>query len=589
MNFLGVHQSAKGFSWLQRAADTRAVMALERAAGLDEVTARLLAARGIGPEDLETFLTPRLRDLLPDPLILQGFEALAQTLLDAIHARETIGILTDYDVDGATSAAVMVACLRALGADYHLYVPDRLEEGYGPSDKAFVHFAHAGVKTVLTLDCGSMAHGPLHRAEAGGIRVLVIDHHQISGDPPRVTAHINPNQAGCISGIGTCAAVGVAFVVAVGLRRAAKERGLAFGIDLMQLLDLVALGTICDVVPLRGLNRAFVRQGLKVWAETQNPGLQALLTLLPKRPKFDGALAGFQIGPRLNAAGRVGPSDLAARILTTDAADEAQRLARELDRLNQLRRTMEAETLATARLALAQEAETRDLAINFVVNAAFHPGVVGIVAGRLKDATGKPSLVLGMDPEGKAVGSGRSVAGFDLGRAVLKLREEGLLLTGGGHAMAAGLKCAVDKIATVKAALEQAFLEATREAPEAGLGKVREIDLALSPAAATPDLAAFLSRLQPFGAHNPEPKVAIMRVRTTFMQIVGTNHIRVKLEDGAGHALSAIAFRAAGSNVETVLRQGREQHIHVAGSLTLDEWRGGDSAQLLIDDVALAS
>ena len=589
MSFLGVEESAKGFVWVHRTADEAAIAELERAEGLDELTARLLAARGVSPADFDTFMTPRLRDLLPDPSRLKGFDALAETLLDAIAAGETIGILTDYDVDGATSAAVLVSCLRTLGAPFHLYVPDRVDEGYGPSDKAFIEFAQAGIKTVVTLDCGSMAHGVLHRAEAGGIRVMVVDHHQISGEPPRVTAHINPNQDGCESGIGTCAAVGVAFVVAVGLRREARARGLAFELDLMKLLDFVALGTVCDVVPLRGLNRAFVLQGLKIWAETQNPGMLALLSVLPKRPKFDGTLAGFQIGPRLNAAGRVGPSDLAAKILTTHEEGEAQRLAGELDRLNQLRRTMEAESLASAKLALAEENEVRERAINFVVNPTFHPGVVGIVAGRLKDATGKPSLVLGADPNGNPVGSGRSVPGFDLGGTVLKLREQGLLLTGGGHAMAAGLKCAPDQAEAVKNAIEAAFLEAADKEPEAVLGKVREIDLAISPAAATAQLATFLGQLQPFGAQNPEPKVAITRVRTTFMQTVGTNHVRVKLEDGAGNALSAIAFRATGSNIETLLRQGRDQHIHVAGSLTLDEWRGGDSAQLLIDDVALAN
>lgn len=582
MSFLGVEESAKGFRWVERVADAQAVTDLQKVGGLDALQARLLAARGIGAEEIQNFLKPRLRDLLPDPARLKGFSEFADTLLTAIADGQTIGILADYDADGATSAGVLVAMLRALGAPFALYVPDRLAEGYGPSDQAFQFFASQSVRTVVCLDCGSMAHGPVQRAEAGGIQVLIIDHHQIAGEPPRVSAHINPNQAGCDSGIGACAAVGVCFVVMVGLKRAAAERGMACDLDLLQVLDLVALGTVCDVVPLRGLNRAFVLQGLKVWQQTTNPGLQALLNILPKRPTFDGSLAGFQVGPRLNAAGRIGPSDLAAKILTSDKGEKAARLAGELDRLNVRRREIESQVLAQARLQLA---EMEDAPCNLVADPSWHPGVVGVVAGRLKDSTGKPSIVLGGDGSGPLTGSGRSVPGFDMGGCILNLRERGMLLSGGGHAMAAGLKLEADKVPDLRVALNQAL----SHVPEAiSQGKTREVDFAIRPGAATAELAKFLGQLQPFGAQNPEPKVVIEAVRVTFMQMVGKNHLKVTLEDGGGHQLKGIAFRASGSNLETVLRKGRDQLVHIAGSLTLDEWGGGDSAQVLIDDAALA-
>lgn len=584
MGFLGVTNSAKGFTWVERTADQASIDKLQQQHALEPLAAKLLAARGIEAEQVEGFLHPRLRTLLPDPSTLKGFDDFEAVFFKAIEAGEEIGILADYDVDGASSAAVLVALLRALGVRFHLYVPDRLTEGYGPSDQAFAHFARLGVRTIVCLDCGSMAHGPVQRAQAAGQSVLIIDHHLLDGAPPAVAAHINPNQDGCESGIGACAAVGVCFVVVVGLRRAAEARGLVFELDLIRLLDLVALGTVCDVVPLKGLNRAFVLQGLKVWPQTLNPGLQALTSLLRKAPKYDGSLAGFQIGPRLNAAGRIGPSDLAAKILTSEDVGEAQRLAAELDRLNQQRREIEAAVLAQARLDLAEKGEGEPF--NLVANPSWHPGVVGIVAGRLKDATGKPSLVLGGHAgEPMLTGSGRSIPGFDLGAVILDLRARGVLASGGGHAMAAGLKLepgAMDALADgLRAALENA--PATQE-----MGKQREIDFAIRPAAASGDLARFLTAMQPYGSGNPEPKVAVTEAHVEFMQLVGKNHLRVTLSDATGEKLKGIAFRAAGSNLETVLRQGRDRPIHLAGSLTLDDWQGGDSAQLLIDDAALA-
>ena len=589
MSLLGVTDSAKGFAWVARLAPPEAVQPLANLPGLGTFGAQLLAARGIGPGEAQTFLRPRLRDLLPDPASLMGFAAFEDAFFAAAQRGETLGILADYDVDGATSAAVLVALLRALGLEFSLYVPDRLEEGYGPSDKAFADFARQGVRTVICLDCGSMAHGPVQRAVAAGLRVLIIDHHLIEGAPPQVTAHINPNQAGCSSGLGSCAAVGVCFTVMVGLRRAAQGRGLACDLDLMQLLDLVALGTVCDVVPLLGLNRAFVLQGLKVWQQTRNLGLQALLGILPKRPTFDGSLAAFQIGPRLNAAGRIGPSDLAARLLTTDDRGEAERLAQELDRLNLRRREIEANTLAEARLALQhQEAEGEDAQspLNLVANPAWHPGVVGIVAGRLKDSTGKPSIVLGGQAGTRDLtGSGRSVPGYDLGAAVLGLRAQGVLSAGGGHAMAAGLRVSPDRLADLRAGLLASLASLD---PADVFVKQRQIDLTLAVGAASAELAQLLTQLHPYGAANPEPKVAVTQARVEFMALAGKNHLRVTLADGAGSKLKGIAFRAAGTALETVLRQGRDRQIHVAGSLNLDDWAGGKTAQILIDDAALA-
>ena len=584
MAFLGVERSAKEFTWVERPADPNLIQRLRAESAVDELRAQLLASRGITPEALDAFMRPRLRDLLPDPSDLKGFHEFESAFFSAHQAGERIGILADYDVDGATSAAVLVAFLRALGLSFELYVPDRLNEGYGPSDEAFDHFTRLGITTVITLDCGSMAHGPLHRAESKGIRVLVIDHHLIDGAPPSVTAHINPNQSGCISGIGTCAAVGVCFTVIIGLRRSARQRDIACELDLMLLLDLVALGTVCDVVPLKGLNRAFVLQGLKVWPQTINPGLRALTDVLPKRPVFDGSLAGFQIGPRLNAAGRIGPSDMAARILTRKDEKEAKRLAQELDRLNQQRRDIESQVLSEARLALRDQSQ--DSPINLVVNPSWHPGVVGIVAGRLKDSTGKPSIVLGGQAGEEALsGSGRSVPGFDLGAAVLSLRGQGLLLSGGGHAMAAGLKLMPNQLEAVREGL--ARLIARSPSSELSVKK-RPIDIAIRPSAATFQLAQFLTSLQPFGSENPEPKVAITDLRVEFMTTVGKNHLKLRLSDGAGSKLSAIAFRAAGTSMEMCFRQGRDQLIHVVGTLAVDDWASGEASQLLVEDVALS-
>ncbi len=585
MAFLGVETSAKEFTWVERPSDVSLEAALALVPGVDPLSARLLAARGLTPDTLEGFLRPRLRDLLPDPATLKGFAEFSAALFKAQAAGETVGMLADYDVDGATSAAVMAALLRDWGLDFDLYVPDRLTEGYGPSDQAFAYFAKRGICTIVTLDCGSMAHGPLQRAEAAGQRVLVIDHHLIDGAPPQVTAHINPNQTGCESGLGTCAAVGVCFAVVVGLRRAALNRGLVCDVDLMQLLDLVALGTVCDVVPLLGLNRAFVLQGLKVWSQTTNVGMRALLDTLPKSPTFDSTLAGFQIGPRLNAAGRIGPSDMAARLLTSEDAQEAARLAQELGRLNQQRRDIEATVLAEARLALRDH--PGDSPLNLVANPAWHPGVVGIVAGRLKDSTGKPSIVLGGQVgEPALTGSGRSIAGIDLGAAVLAQRAQGVLLSGGGHAMAVGLKLLPDRLPELRQGLVHALGSARESCVK---GRERPIDLALRPAAATAQLARFLTQLHPFGAGNPEPTTAISQVRVDFMTTVGKNHLKVRLVDGAGDQLSGIAFRAAGTALEMVLRQGREQLIHVAGRLKVDDWAGGETAQILIEDAAVAS
>ncbi len=583
MAFLGVETSAKEFTWVERPSNAGLEAALALVPGVDRLSARLLAARGLTPDTLEGFLRPRLRDLLPDPVTLKGFAEFAAALFKAQAAGETVGVLADYDVDGATSAAVMVALLRAWGLDFDLYVPDRLTEGYGPSDQAFAYFAKRGVGIIITLDCGSMAHGPVQRAQAAGQRVLVIDHHLIDGDPPQVTAHINPNQTGCESGLGTCAAVGVCFTVVVGLRREALNRGLVCNLNLMQLLDLVALGTICDVVPLLGLNRAFVLQGLKVWPHTINVGMRALLDTLPQSPTFDGALAGFQVGPRLNAAGRVGPSDMAARLLTCEDAQEAMRLAQELGRLNQQRRDIEATVLAEARLALRDHPE--DPPLNLVANPAWHPGVVGNVAGRLKDSTGKPSIVLGGQAgEPTLIGSGRSIAGFDLGAVVLAQRAKGVLLSGGGHAMAVGLKLLPDRLADLRRELIQALGSAAGACVK---GRERPIDLALRPSAATAQLARILTQLHPFGAGNPEPIIAITQVRVEFMTTMGKNHLKVRLVDGAGNQLSGIAFRAAGTGLETIFRQGRDRLIHVAGRLKVDDWAGGETAQILIDDAAL--
>ena len=583
---LGVERSLSGRRWRQRAADDRLGLTLAQRLGVPEILGRVLAGRGVEPESAERFLNPTLREQLPDPSAFKDMDAAVARLLRAIKAGELIALFGDYDVDGATSAALLRRFLEAVGARVVVYVPDRLKEGYGPNAPALCKLKSEGVAVAVTVDCGITAHAPLAAAAEAGLDVIVIDHHLGEPNLPQAVAVVNPNRFDEQSPHGMLAAVGVAFLLAVGLNRALRREGWYAcrpEPDLTALLDLVALGTICDVVPLTGVNRALVLQGLKVMQRLRNTGIAALASVAGLGERLDTYHAGFILGPRVNAGGRVGRADAGTRLLSTEDASEARALAEALDAWNAERREIEARVLEEA-IAAVERVGT-SLPIVFVAREGWHPGVIGIVAGRLKDRFNRPACVVALDGDmGK--GSGRSVAGFALGAAVIAARQAGLLLNGGGHAMAAGFTVAEQNLGALRDFL------AARVAAEAGAnGLVPElgVDGALMPAAATPEFVTLLERLAPFGAGNAEPRFALPALRVMRADLVGNAHVRVILgEATGGQRLKAIAFRSLDTELGRALLSGRGQAFHLAGHLRADTWNGRNEVQLLIDDAAAA-
>ena len=591
--FLGVEGSVCGRRWRgPEAADAEAAVIATRLE-LPEIIARLLATRRIGLAEAPLFLAPRLRDQLPDPAHLRDMAAAVDRLLRAIQSGERIVIFGDYDVDGATSAALLLRFFAAIGGRASVYVPDRLREGYGPNAPALLRLKAEGADVVVTVDCGATAHEPLAAAAAAGLDVIVVDHHV--GEPllPPAVAVINPNRLDDDSPHGTLAAVGVAFLLVVALNRALRQAGWyaeRTEPDLLQWLDLVALGTVCDVVPLTGLNRALVAQGIRVARRLANPGIRALAAVGDVSAPLDAYHLGFVLGPRVNAGGRVGAADLGARLLATDDPALAAELAARLDGSNKERREIEAQTLAAA---IAQvEAAPQSPALVFAAAQGWHPGVIGIVAARLKERYERPACVVAIE-DGVGKGSGRSVPGVALGPAVIAARQAGLLLNGGGHAMAAGFTVAADRVEALRDFLAERLGDGrggARPVPELA------IDGALSAAGATAGLIAHIEALAPFGAANPEPRFAFPAVRVLHVEPVGANgsgtHLRLNLADtvasdcGAPACLKGIAFRAAASPLGAFLAASRGRAIHLAGHLRRDTYRGGDAVQLVIDDAA---
>jgi single-stranded-DNA-specific exonuclease len=509
----------------------------------------------------------------------------AGRIADAVRAGEKVAIFGDYDVDGATSAALLARFLSAVGAAPRIYIPDRMREGYGPNAPALLALRDEGVAVVVTVDCGVTAHEPLAAARAAGLDVIVVDHHEAEPDLPPAAAVVNPNRLDETSPLKQLAAVGVAFLLAVAVNRRLRALGhFASGAppepDLMAWLDLVALGTVCDVVPLTGLNRAFVAQGLQVMAQRSNVGLAALADVARLDGRPTAYHAGFLLGPRINAGGRVGRSDLGARLLVTEDVEEARALAGELDAYNEERRRIESEVLAAA-LAEAERDAAADAPV-FVTGQGWHPGVIGVVASRLKERFGRPAFVIALDGEtGK--GSARSVAGVDVGAAVIAARQKGLLVNGGGHAMAAGLTVARAKLATLRAFLiERVGSDMARSAPSASLG----LDGALAVEAASRDLVALLEKVGPFGVGNAEPRFAFADARVVMAEVVGTEHVRCVLAGPANGRLKGIAFRAAGTDLGRALLAARGSALHVAGRLEADDWQGRERVQLIIEDAA---
>ena len=582
--FLGVDPSATGRRWVQRTYDERTVMALSQRHNLPDILARCLGSRGIGLDDAAAFLDPRLRDLLPNPSQFRDMDVAAQRMAAALQTNESVAVFGDYDVDGATSSALLMRFVRAVGRDIRLYVPDRLREGYGPNIVAMQTLAAEGIRLVVCVDCGTTAHEPLKAAETAGMQVIVLDHHASEPVLPPAVALVNPNRLDENSDYGYLAAVGVTYLFIIAVNRALRDAGWYTAErpepDLRAWLDLVALGTVCDVVKLVGLNRAFVTQGLKIMAQRRNKGLVALAGVAALKGKMDTYAAGFVFGPRVNAGGRVGEADLGAKLLSTDDAEQAQHLAVHLHALNTERREIEARVLAEAETITL----TDDAPMVFVASENWHPGVIGIVASRLKDRFHHPALVVSLEGAiGK--GSGRSVTGVDLGAVIIAARQAGLLINGGGHKMAAGFTVARDRIDDLKTFLAERIGKQLAAEP---LVASLSIDGLLASTSLQPAFIHKINALGPFGTGNPEPRFVLADCRIVRADIVGEKHVSIIFMQG-NVRLRGIAFRATENGLGDVLLNTRNRQCHLAGHIRIDEWQGEERVQLHIDDASAVS
>jgi single-stranded-DNA-specific exonuclease len=582
---LGVERSATGRRWIWRQGDARTGLGIAQRLGLPELVGRLLAARGVGLDDAATFLEPTLRALMPDPSTLRDRDVAAARLADAVQRGETVAVFGDYDVDGACSGALMVRLLRELGCRVTHYVPDRLNEGYGPNPAAISTLCDRGATLIVTVDCGIAAEAALAVAH-NRADVVILDHHKAEGPVPRVRAAVNPNRLDCHSGLRTLCAAGVAFLAAAALLRELRRRGHFAATaepDLRAYLDLVALATVCDVMPLTGLNRALVTQGLKVMARRDRAGIAALLEVAQAKDAPSAHTLGFLLGPRINASGRIHESDLGLRLLVEDDPVEARALAETLDAVNKRRQEVEADVL-TAAFEAAQTQADRGHPVILVSGDGWHPGVVGIVAGRIKEKFNRPACVAGL-AAGLAKGSGRSVPGVDLGAAIIAARQAGLLETGGGHAMAAGFSFLAGRAAEVHAFLDERLAHAATLPSAADL----PVEGSLAVPAATVAMAQEVSRLAPFGAGNDEPVFALGRARVVRADRVGKegNTVRAFLEgEGGGGRLKAICFRAKDGPLAQALLGGG--HLHLAGHLRAESWNDTISVSLHVVDAAPA-
>ena len=586
-----VSRSVTDRAWVDRIDDSsRSVaLAMVQQHGLPDVVARILAGRDVPLEALPGFLDPRLRDLMPDPFVMTAMEPAALKIVGAIERDEIIAVFGDYDVDGATSVALLAGFLDSAGARRLIHIPDRLTEGYGPNVEAVATLVAAGAQLLVTVDCGTTGHEPILEAARLGVPTVVLDHHQAPEQLPEAYAIVNPNRLDDLSGLGHLCAAGVVFMTLVAVNRILRARGFwekrGGEPDLMAMLDLVALGTVADVVPLVGLNRAFVRQGIAVMRRRDRLGLRAL----SDSARLDGPIApyhlGFLFGPRINAGGRIGDAALGARLLLTGDENEAAKIATELERLNRERQEIEVRMVeeAEAEALLSVGLDENAAGIIVVASSNWHPGIVGLVASRLKDRFQRPVFALALDQNGFATGSGRSVQGIDLGRAVREAVEQKVLIKGGGHAMAAGLTIIADKIPELRAFFETRLgADASRLRAEQSL----VIDAAIMAGGATLSLLTEIDRAGPYGSGHPEPLFAFGAHRVVDAMEVGTNHVRAKLKAGDGKTLEAIAFRAANQPIGIALMKNRGGVLHLAGSLAINRYRGGETVQLRIMDVA---
>jgi len=588
---LGVAVSLSGKAWRWRGGN----MELDEAQaggphGLNQaILDQLLLTRGVAEDDLARHAQPTIRAFLPDPSTFRDMDTAAERLAHSVMSSERVTIYGDYDVDGATSAALLVELLRQLGLDAGYYIPDRLLEGYGPSGEALVRLGETGSSLVVTVDCGAMAHEALGMARDAGVDVIVVDHHKCSPDLPPATALVNPNrldESDLGAAHGHLAAVGVAFLLGVALVRTLRGRGW-FGEhrrepDLMGLLDLVALGTVADVAALHGLNRAFVAQGLKVLARRERIGMAALMdaSRLTRAPQASDL--GFALGPRINAGGRIGESTLGVRLLTTTDPEEARAIAAQLSQLNEERRAIEGEVQEAAEALIAGQ---HNMAVQVIAGHGWHPGVIGIVAGRIKEKTGKPAVVIALD-ETQGKGSGRSISGVDLGAAIIAAREAGLLVAGGGHAMAAGLTIDPARLSDFAGFLDERL---ARDVDRARAGAAMLLDLALAPGGLTPELVETLEAAGPYGVGWPAPRIAVGPVRIIKADIVGKDHLRLIASGNDGKSFKAIAFRAGESEMgQTLLHRHQGRRFYLAGRVKLDDWGNRPAAELHLEDAAFA-
>ncbi len=587
---LAVEKSVTGRTWIERPVEYRIVQAIAQNSNLPEIVARVVAGRGISIEDAPVFLNPTLKETLPDPSIFKDMDKACSRITDAIMKGEKVAIFGDYDVDGATSAAIFRKFFKALGQELTAYIPDRMKEGYGPNKKALLELKAAGHKLVITVDCGIVSFEPLSTAKDAGLDIIVLDHHQAEAKLPEAVAVVNPNRLDQEPGYGQLAAIGVSFITIVGINRELRNRGwyAAQSINepnIIEWLDLVALGTICDVVPLVGVNRALVSQGLKIMARRNNVGLKALSDIAGINEAPGTYHAGFLLGPRVNAGGRVGRSEAGMTLLSTEDEEQALEIASELNIYNAERQAIEAMVLEDAMNKVQNEIGVGGIVPPVIIaaNVGWHPGVIGIVAGRIKEHFNRPALIIAIDENGEAKGSARSVIGVDVGAAVTAARQAEILSAGGGHAMAAGLSLKAENIDALGVFLNERLKSTVEKALKALSLK---LDGVLSLSAISPSLVHQLDEIGPYGQGNAQPRFAFADCYISYVDIVGKDHVKVSLRGPDGSNVKAMAFRSADKPLGRLLLESRGQTIKIAGTMRNNHWNGQTSAEIFIEDAA---
>ena len=588
----GVENSLMGRAWMVRPFDMREALAISQRFDLPEIVGRLLAARGQTIDTTETFLNPSIKECMPDPSVMRDMDKAADILSDAVLNDQTIAIFGDYDVDGATSTSLLITYLGHLGVKTLYYIPDRQKEGYGPNSAAFQSLKQQGADVIITVDCGIMSFEPVQTAKDLGLKVIIVDHHKAETDLPVADAIVNPNRLDDNSGLGMLAAVGVTFMLIVALNRSLRQKDRfnknTQAPNILKLLDVVALGTVCDVVPLKGLNRVFVKQGLKQLALRQNIGLTALSDQAGLDQKPTPYHLGFVLGPRINAGGRVGKASMGTDLLVNNQPETAMQLAVQLANFNDERKEIEAGVENDALSSIFDEVGMGNAPwpAVMILGEGWHSGVIGIVASRLKDRFNRPTLVCSEDQEGVIKGSARSITGVDIGAIILEARHKGLIEAGGGHAMAAGVTLNRQQYEGFKAffmtKIEDAVALALKE-------QVTHVDGLLTISGITGELIDQIDELEPFGVGNPGPKFAIANCKVSKADIIGGNHVRVFLEGPEGGRIKAMAFRSADSDLGSTLLANQGKKFHVIGKIKRDTWMGRDGVEMTIDDAVLLS